>query len=59
MIAMEFEDLTFCKCLYLSSSVSSFLHFLQLSWVSFGFLLAMLVSDFGVEQNRYGEKARL
>lgn len=54
---MEFEDLTFCKCLHLSSSVSSFLCFLQFSWVSFGFMLTMLVSDFEVEQNGYGEKA--
>lgn len=56
MIAMEFEDLTFCKCLHLSSSVSLFLYFLQFSWVSFGFMLVVLVSDFVVEQNWYGEK---
>lgn len=57
MIAVEFEDLAFRKCLHLSSCVSSFLYFLQFSWVSFRFTLAMLVSDFMVEQNWYGEKA--
>lgn len=51
MIAMEFEYLTFCKCLHLSSSVSSFVYVLQFSWVSFIFLLAMLVSDYLAEQN--------
>jgi len=54
---MEFEDLTFCNGLHLSSSVSSFLCFLQFSWVSFGFTLAMLVSDFVVEEGWYSEKA--
>lgn len=57
MIAVEFEDLPFCKHLHLSSCVSSFLYFLQFSWVSFHFMLVMLVSDFMVEQNWYGEKA--
>lgn len=56
MIAVQFEDLTFCKYLHLSSSVSWFLCFLQFPWVSFGF---MLDSDFVEEQNRYGEKAEL
>lgn len=51
MIAMEFEYLTFSKCLHLSSSVSSSVYVLQFSWVSFVFLLAM--------QNRTGAAGML